>query len=36
MKPTRRTVTIAFVVLLALAWPLLPEFTTVVVSYIGL
>ena len=36
MKPTRRGLTLAFIVLLALAWPFLPEFTTVVVSYIGL
>ena len=36
MKPTRRGLTVAFIVLLAAAWPFLPEFTTVVVSYIGL
>ena len=36
MRPTRRALTIACVVLLALVWPFLPEFTTVVVSYIGL
>ena len=36
MKPSRRAVTIGFVVLLALVWSFLPEFTTVVVSYIGL
>ena len=36
MKPTRRGLTVAFIVALAAAWPFLPEFTTVVVSYIGL
>ena len=33
---TRRQLTIAAVLALAIAWPLLPEFTVVVLSYIGL
>uniref|UniRef100_UPI0026EF50D3 branched-chain amino acid ABC transporter permease n=1 Tax=Pseudacidovorax intermedius TaxID=433924 RepID=UPI0026EF50D3 len=33
---TRRHLTLLFVVVLAVAWPLLPEFTATVFSYIGL
>lgn len=36
MKPTRRVLTLVFILALAVAWPFVPEFTTAVISYIGL